>query len=197
MVRRLLPQTRIIKGLLEGGTLGSLQSIEIFEGGPFDWPIASSQWFAPGAGGGILDDLGIHVLDLLRWWLGEPDELEYRDDALGGVPANAEIRLRFGSTLVKVRLSCDWHLPNSYRFVSAQGWLYWPIHQQDEIEGELQGEAFTLIPEGSSSYPLAIARQIRALAEGKPVTGAQDVLGTMSLLQRCRDAHETMAMQWL
>ena len=41
-----------------------------------------------------LIDFGVHMLDLLAWWLG-PLEVEiYRDDAEGGVETECELRLR-------------------------------------------------------------------------------------------------------
>ncbi|MEO6256671.1 MAG: Gfo/Idh/MocA family oxidoreductase, partial [Sphingomicrobium sp.] len=73
MVRRFLPQPRTIRDMIARGALGKLQRIDIFEGGPFNWPITSPAYFDPQrGGGGVLEDVGVHVLDLLRWWLGEP-----------------------------------------------------------------------------------------------------------------------------
>src|SRR3546814_14698990 len=65
MVRRFLPAARMIRDMLENHALGTLKHIEIFEGGPFDWPISSPRYFSPG-NGGVLEDIGTHSLDLLR-----------------------------------------------------------------------------------------------------------------------------------
>src|SRR3546814_11375224 len=70
MVRRFLPAARMIRDMLENHALGTLKHIEIFEGGPFDWPISSPRYFSPG-NGGVLEDIGTHSLDLLRWWMEE------------------------------------------------------------------------------------------------------------------------------
>jgi predicted dehydrogenase len=69
--------------------------VEAFEGGQFDWPVRSTGYFTRAqSGGGVLQDIGTHVLDLLAWWFGEPEALLYEDDAMGGVEANCRIRVR-------------------------------------------------------------------------------------------------------
>ena len=69
--KRFSPVLRHAKQLLEGGAIGEVQSVrcctytsDIFRKG--------SGWrFRKGAGG-VLLDLGPHLLDLLLWWFGEP-----------------------------------------------------------------------------------------------------------------------------
>ena len=115
-VRRHLPATQAAKALIEAGALGRLKSIEWFEGGPFVWPVASPSYFTiEQSGGGVLPDIGTHVFDLLRWWLGPPRLLDYADDAMGGVEANCLVRLDLGSCEARVRLSRDWTRPNRVR----------------------------------------------------------------------------------
>lgn len=206
MVRRFLPQPQTIREMLARGALGGLRRIEIFEGGPFDWPIASPSYFDPQrGGGGVLEDVGVHVLDLLRWWLGEPDDVRFADDAMGGVAANCSIELRFGTAEVAVRLSRDWHRPNGWRFTGDAGWLHWPIHERDELELGGPGEAVgaSIGGHAGASYADAIAAQVRAIVGAmrgiadQPLVGAEDGLRTIRLVDRCRQARVPMAMEWL
>jgi predicted dehydrogenase len=82
------------------------------EGGPFRWPVASPAYFAPEAGNSVLWDLGSHVLDLLIWWLGAPDALSCRDDAMGGTAANCVLELAWADGCCgEVRLSREYDLP--------------------------------------------------------------------------------------
>ena len=210
MVRRFLPQPRMIREMLSSRALGELRRIDIFEGGPFDWPVTSASYFDPRRGaGGVLEDVGVHVLDLLRWWLGEPDAVEFADDSMGGVAANCRIDLRFGSTDVAVRLSRDWHRPNGYRFIGADGWLHWAIHERDELElgspAEPVGVSIPLPDDerAVAGYPAAIAAQIRAMAGAirgnadARLVSAEDGLGTIYLIEQCRQSRVPMAMEWL
>jgi predicted dehydrogenase len=197
MVRRLLPQPRLIQALLGRRLVGELKSLTIFEGGPFRWPVASQSYFDAVQGGGILEDVGIHVLDLLRWWLGEPTDVAFADDAMGGTAANCHIELEFGTVRVSARLSRDWHRPNVYRFTGEVGELEWAIHGRDELEAVIDGEAMRLVPDRSTTYPEAMAKQIRAIATGRPTVTAADGLATLGLLERCRQVREPMVMEWL
>jgi predicted dehydrogenase len=206
MVRRFLPQPQMIHAMLGNGDLGALRRIEIFEGGPFSWPVASPDYFDPQRGGsGVLEDIGVHVLDLLRWWLGEPDDVRYADDALGGVAANCRIELRFGRTEVAVRLSRDWHRPNGFRFTGDGGWLHWAIHERDELEfGSPDEGTGTVVPcaldgkPASASYTDATAAQIRAvIGRSAEMVIAKDGLRTVRLIDACRQNRAPMAMEWL
>jgi len=55
------------------------------------WKVASDFMFRKEAGGGVLADTGAHLLDLLLWWLGDYESVEYCDDAVGGVEADCEL----------------------------------------------------------------------------------------------------------
>jgi predicted dehydrogenase len=65
-------------------------------------------------------DIGPHVLDLLLWWLGDYENVEYRDDAVrcgasAGVEANCELELTLKSGLSgAIELSRDRVLDNKW-----------------------------------------------------------------------------------
>jgi predicted dehydrogenase len=85
-VRRLFPVAVWVGELLAKGTLGRPQRVRWHEGGPFGWPVASAAVFQPEqAGGGVVLDIGVHVLDLLMSWFGPDAHLTgYADDCAGG-----------------------------------------------------------------------------------------------------------------
>ena len=39
----------------------------------------------------------MHALDLVLWWLGDHEGVDYYDDAVGGVEANCELHLKMKS----------------------------------------------------------------------------------------------------
>jgi len=92
---RFADYARLIKQMIESEFFGDRIKIELRQGGIFSWPIASDSLFRRHtAGGGVLMDMGPHVLDLLLWWLGDYSSLEYYDDGFGGVEANCEVHLQ-------------------------------------------------------------------------------------------------------
>ena len=107
-VRRFYWVNQRIKELISSKTLGNLVSFHIQEGFAHYWPTTTGFYFdKKRSGGGVLMDIGAHVLDLLMWWLEDyPNFVDYQDDNCGGVEAECFLRLRFGtSTFGTVRLS--------------------------------------------------------------------------------------------
>ncbi|MFF8827887.1 NAD-dependent epimerase/dehydratase family protein [Streptomyces sp. NPDC015131] len=105
--RRLFPAYAWVKRLIEGGDLGEVVRVDWSEGHPYAWePVSWSMFDRRLAGGGVLTDTGSHVFDTLLWWLGPDAEVvRYEDDALGGVEADTEARLRFGAVDVHCAFS--------------------------------------------------------------------------------------------
>lgn len=140
LMRRQFAATRSIRELLNSKALGDVTSIDVFEGGPFDWPVASLDYFSRRqSGGGVLQDIGTHVLDLLRWWFGEPLSFVYEDDAMGGVEANCRIILTFNGFKANIRLSRDWARPNRYLIQTTKGWLAWTANDARNFSFALHG----------------------------------------------------------
>lgn len=144
--RRFFSAARALKELCAGRTpLGPLLRFTVCEGGPFDWPAASPAIFRrEETPGGVLLDLGVDVLDLLTWWLGEPLDHVYADDAMGGLEINAHLTLRFSDANGQIRLSRDWETPNRYSFEFARGRASWSVNEANGLAIELQGIPFTI-----------------------------------------------------
>jgi predicted dehydrogenase len=93
--RRQLAVNRWVSELIASGELGAVTSIDVEDGGVDTWETTtSSRLLAGESGGGVLRDVGVHVLDILASWVGELEALTYADDARGGVEAEAEFTLQ-------------------------------------------------------------------------------------------------------
>ncbi len=96
LLRRFAPTLRFTKEAIDAGLLGRIHSFDVSEGIVFKWPVKSAAMFHP-RNGGVLADIGIHLIDLMLWWFGDCAALEYRDDALGGVEADALLEVQMAS----------------------------------------------------------------------------------------------------
>ena len=126
LYRRLLPVTRLLRGLLEGELLGRPVSVDIEEGGEYSWELATLTVLTrEGGGGGVLIDLGTHLLDQLCFLLpGTAAVKRYADNARGGVETDCEVDLelstRWGTVPAAIRLSRTRQLRGTLR-VECEG----------------------------------------------------------------------------
>lgn len=111
---RFYPNRKQIRKLIKGGFFGEQVFISINEGGPSAWPTVSGYCFRKEmVPGGALYDNGIHSLDFLLWCLGQPNEVKYEDDAMGGLESNLSIDMRFDKARAFFKLSRTLELSNT------------------------------------------------------------------------------------
>lgn len=207
LFRRHFPALNEIGHLITSGTYGALRRFEVEEGGSFGWPAATPALFDPKlAGGGVLIDVGAHVLDVLVWWLGEPASVRYADDAAGGVEMNCRVELGYaasantGAVEGSVRLSRDWRTANLWTLEFERATVVWQVGEANRISlrargshywavAELERESLAIRLKGDT-YQQCFTRQIvdllDCLAAGRPprVAGAE-ALRSLRLIERC------------
>ena len=116
--RRFLHITKFIKDAINTRRFGKLLSFDWEEGHPWAWDVASDSFWDPiKSGGGVLIDTGSHVFDLLFWWLGMIQLIDYKDDSFGGVEANCIVSIKsIDDSTGSVRLSRSMELRNTAIF---------------------------------------------------------------------------------
>jgi predicted dehydrogenase len=95
--RRYLHASRWTAEALKRGALGKVTSFDFREGYIFGWPVSTAFWSRELSGGGVLLDMGAHLIDQLVWWLGPVATVAYSDDAAGGVEAECLISVQLKS----------------------------------------------------------------------------------------------------
>lgn len=210
MLRRFFPATQAIRELLLAKTLGEIVSLDIQEGNQFRWPIASPEYFTKrSSAGGVLMDVGAHALDLMVWWLGEPVEIAYEDDSMGGVEANCRVRCRFSNgALAAVRLSRDCELSNRYVLRGTRGEASWQVNEGNRLELCLAGipHTFNALLENSHrpaahferSFIDQILNVLAAVRGEEPLhVPASEALASLRVIDRCYASRTLIPMGWL
>jgi predicted dehydrogenase len=219
LLRRFYANVRFTRQIIQSKTLGSVTSFTIQEGGPFNWPARSDSFFRKNtAGGGVLLDIGVHVLDLVVHWFGEPQELTYADDAMGGLEANCRMEFFYPAGFKgTVQLSRDWKTSNLYVIEFERGTL--KLRAGDASHVELQWNDSSFLLEGAlkdragldasadavasaSAFPHAFLVQLKDLifavrTAGRPAIPAEEGIRSLRLIEQCYQKRTLMDMPWL
>jgi predicted dehydrogenase len=200
------------------GVLGDIQSFYFWEGNEFRWPTRSADYFQRDtAGGGVLLDIGSHLLDLTCWWMGEPSEIFYEDDAMGGIDVNCRIQMKFQDGVTGIlRLSRDCELQNRCVIRGSKGQVRWSINSPEELQlqfngmttmvvGNLREQSSALLTNlgrGVRNFEQSFVAQLRNVATAVQGTeplfvSGQEAIKGMRLLDKCRAHASLMPMGWL
>jgi predicted dehydrogenase len=212
LYKRFFPACEALKGILEKQPLGKLLSFTIEEGGRFGWQAASDSFFRKNVTpGGVLLDIGVHVLDLLLWWLGEPEALTYRDDAMGGQEANCRLELAYANgARGNVHLSRDWTTRNAYAFQFERGVVRYKVNDANHLEIQAEGMPALLSgtlqdagarPERTNPQSfIAQVQNIAATLQGREALRipGEEGIRSLRLIERCyRERAGLLKMPWL
>jgi predicted dehydrogenase len=201
LMRRFVPALKFTKYALAGGLLGDVHHFEFREGRIYDWNAASA--FERECGG-VLADIGAHVLDLMLWWFGGCASVAYFDDARGGVEADCliEVTMQGGATGT-VELSRSRTLPNMCAIRGSRGALKVGIKGRSDLRVELQGSPLVLRADPDSEleqndrFRLQLEDFVHAVRDGRPpaVTGAEG-RPSVELIERCYQHRQPMDRAW-
>jgi len=208
---RFFDSTRLVKELLAAEILGPLDRFDLRLGVISNWPFATG--FALSretAGGGVLVDYGVHLLDLLLFWLGDWAEVRYRDDARGGIESDCELELAMGSGVAgRVEVSRTRNLRNTCRFTGRRATLELGIWDPDPpitlstggSQQVLSGRALSGKKAGLD-FIGAFRRQLEDLAgairEGRePAISGREGRRSVALIEACYGVREPLERPWM
>jgi predicted dehydrogenase len=207
---RFFDSTALVAELLASGILGPLAGFEMRLGVISRWPFASDFVLRKAtAGGGVLADYGVHVLDLLLVWLGEWRAVVYRDDARGGLESDCELELEMASGLRGfVEISRSRNLRNTCRFAGERGVLEVGVWDPDpEIRLEIGGRELALAGRArgrrgrgldwDESFRRQLDDFLGAVREGREprVPGREGRRG-MALIEACYTRRQPLVLPW-
>jgi predicted dehydrogenase/nucleoside-diphosphate-sugar epimerase len=200
-VRRLFPLARWTKSILDSGRLGAVQRVRWAEGGPYDWGVASASMFGPPeTGGGVLADVGPHVLDMLCYWFGRPTEVvRLATNSEGGCDSEVEVTVAFGGVTTEIELSRLRQLADQIVIEAAHGSLTIDIDiddacytERDESGAIRASGPIPVLPGAVSTWEHLFAQQFNEFSHA--IAGTANSLATFEdgvvvagLLETCRN----------
>jgi predicted dehydrogenase len=198
MVKRHFAINQKIKQLLSSDYLGKIKSFEYEEGVPFDWPLRSTYAFDKQmAGGGILIDMGAHVIDLIIWLLGKPTNINYQDDSRGGVEANCQISLN--DINGRIELSRDRTLKNTFKIFGQKGILETSTRRLNSLsvqKGNHQ-ETFTTQETFEDCIFKELSSFIHAATyHSRPPAPGEEIIESIKLINYCYSHKQQLYEPW-
>lgn len=208
LLRRFYPASRFMKQMLDEGVIGPVTGFDAREGAVFNWQVATDATFRRDMGGGVLSDIGTHVFDLLVWWLGDPVEVTYADDAMGGVEADAEAILTIPAGITgSVEVSRTRVLRNTIVIRGQGGRLeLGPSFDPDvrfalagrmSLTGRVDGPGERRPARLEDMFDLQLADFGRAIErEHEPFVPGAEGRRSIALLEACRRVRRRLELPW-
>src|SRR3954469_3147756 len=211
---RFFDSSLLVRDLLRDGLLGQLRRFDLRQGVIPRWPFATDFLLKKEmAGGGVLADFGVHVLDLLLWWLGDLAATEYLDDAVGGVESDCEMTLTTASGLTgTAEISRTRNLRNTCIFEGERATLEVGVWDPDpEIRLSIADREVALAgrarkdrgPEIGSAlnFTDVFVRQIEDFARAirtrrEPFVPGREGRRSLALIEACYAQRQTLELPW-
>jgi predicted dehydrogenase len=211
LVRRYWDLYRFLKKVLKEGLLGEMISIDIREGANYNWNPASYFMFEKSKGGGLLYDIGVHVLDTIVWCFGDCTIEKYYDDSKGGVESNCEIYFSLlNGTKGIVELSRNRQLRNTMIIRFENGNIEIGQQYNSFFNIEYKGEKYILnghvidrngISNNNKKMKDCIAEQLNdffaSIGDGKsPSIDGYEGKRSVELIEQCIGIREELNYPW-
>jgi predicted dehydrogenase len=206
---RFFKSSQLVRELISNGLIGPVKRFDFRVGNIFSWSAASDFMFRKDkSGGGVLIDIGSHILDLMLWWLGDYQSVTYYDDAMGGVEADCEIHLQLASGAAGiVELSRTRQLRNSYIIEGELGILEIETGFNPHIKLKTKQSDLTLngFAEhknfSDSTLNDVFARQFKDFTEAvihqrEPFVSGRKAMDVVKLIEQCYAAKRPLNQPW-
>jgi predicted dehydrogenase len=206
---RQFPVARCARALFQDELLGAVRRVDVRQSAGSRWPARTTSALTTSAGGGALLTFGVHLLDLLLWWLGDLQPVAYADDAAGGVEAECVADFVLPATGAPISLTVSRRRPlrDTTIVECDRGTLEIGIHEPAvlrlqprsgslAIAGTVEEAAFARAP-----LRAAFERQLQdftdAVRHHRPplVTGA-DGQRVVALIEACYARWQPLQLPW-
>ena len=163
-LRRFFDSSLFLRDIIEKSVFGSVQNIEISDGGIFNWNLQSDYLLnREKSGGGVFMDSGIHWVDFLFSVFGDLKIAEYRDNNRGGLESECTVKFSFSTGVGSMRFS---RIRNVSRFIKLEldkASLCFSLSESDRIRIQMKAyPGIELNHPISDHLPTAFSRQMNA-----------------------------------
>lgn len=213
MIFRQYPGLQQIQAAFPWDTLGKVQEIRASYGCRLDWPVSGPSFFdREMAGGGVLLDLGVHLVDSLFWILSLKDAsvTEYCDDGESGLESEARasltVRIAESREVIPCLLEVSRfrRLRNCIEVLGEKASLLIPFSSTDTPPRLREdGESRPAFPDSAPprSETDCFGEQIKAFARrvrGREANSAagESQVHVLEIIESCYAVRKSLAFSW-
>ena len=222
LFRRLLPAVRLFRAAVDAGQVGDPLRVVAEVGDAYTWTLTTLQGMRrQEAGGGMLIDMGSHVLDLILYiFNATPRLVEYADNAGEGVETDCTLDLtlhRRGLAMpARVELSRTRTLNNAIVLEGSRGSLEWTfgerakllVRSKDVFVDQASSRARPCTIEaawgdepeqpGYEGFRAQIDDLLHAVrTRGEGLLSGESVLPTVDLIEQCYARRRALHEPWV
>jgi predicted dehydrogenase len=209
MVSRFNRANDTFRSLLRDPMVGEIQSVTGEMGSVLSWKMTTDAYLNKDlSGGGVLSDLGSHLIDRITWLIGSIDVSSYRDDSFGGVECNAFLdgRVSIDDRWVPCRLSLSWTHQLPRRIIVAGAALSLELSVADSgglalVLDRPTGESrFLMHSESKATNPFVLQARdfVRAVRErSRPFVPAESVIESLTIIEKAYAMKQPIAQPWV
>jgi predicted dehydrogenase len=199
-----------IRRALREKVIGTIVRFSVEDGYPFDWQSAGADFRLDKAGGGgVLLDVGSHVLDMILFWFGGATIVTSMHDSFGGIEVNALATLETREGVRgTVELSWERSLRNSAIIEGTKGRL--EVEWYRNLARAYLGDSVirgTVAPEGckgaAQDFDMMFVKQFREWSKSlrgesreKLLATASDAHSVLELVETWRDHGKAWEPEW-
>jgi predicted dehydrogenase len=201
MWTRFQPAMRRVRTWLDEDAVGSVVTVQADLGvlPEFD---PHDRLFAPELGGGALLDLGVYVVSLAQWLLGEPQGVVASGRrGRTGVEEDAALFLEYAAG-VSALLTTSLHspMPGSARILGRSGWIdVLPrFHHPTEVVLNRPGEIpdHVVAPPDGGGYSHELAEVTECVRAGRTESAVMPLDDTLAVQRILEDAGHQLGVEW-
>ncbi|WP_447968761.1 Gfo/Idh/MocA family protein [Nitrospira sp. M1] len=206
---RFYPNFQLLKDLLDQGYFGTVKKFAYQFGTPGGWATFSNYLMKrQSIGGGVLVVTGTHFLDRMLHLFGFPDDIQLKDDSLGGPEANARMFMKFGQgsnpILGYVHFSKTTALPSGLVLDTEKGQVLLPDNMKDLVLYPYDQPDLSINlsrTNGKISQASQFQQQIEDFVlscqqNRKPMVSAEEGLLSLRLLENAYQHREALPDTW-
>ncbi|GJL54355.1 MAG: oxidoreductase [Nitrospirales bacterium] len=206
---RFYPNFQLLKDLLDEGYFGTVKKFAYQFGTPGGWATFSNYLMKrQHIGGGVLVVTGTHFLDRMLHLFGFPDDIQLKDDSLGGPEANARMFMKFGQgaehILGYVHFSKTTALPSGLVLDTEKGHVLLPdnmkdlvLYPHDQPDLAINLSRINGKPSPASQFQQQIEDFVLSCQlNRKPMVSAEEGLLSLRLLEKAYQHREALPDTW-